>query len=192
MTLDAGHRSFDERRIALEDAFFHKRDRELMEKLRGELQALESAQKLAHVSGIVEQQVLQGLVAAGVQAETLAAVTLIPLVEVAWCDGTVAPEERDAVLNAAVSEGIRPGAAPYALLEQWLQTRPDPQIYAAWKDYVHEMSRLMPKDSLTKMRKHVLERARRVAAAAGGFLGLATISAHEQAKLDEFEKAWLG
>ena len=31
-----------------------------------------------------------------------------------------------------------------------------------------------------------------VAAAAGGFLGLSTISKHEQAKIDEIAKAWEG
>jgi hypothetical protein len=188
--IEPGHEAFEQRRIALEDAFFKERDSRLMEKMRSELAALEERQKLAHVTGIVEERVLTSLVQAGVRAESLAAVGLIPVVEVAWCDGSVAAEERDAVLNAAVREGIHRDSAPHELLKRWLDERPDPNIITAWKEYVKELARLMPKDSLAAMKKHVLDRCTRVAAAAGGFLGLSTISKHERAKIDELAKAW--
>jgi len=136
--------------------------------------------------------VLASLVQAGVRGETLAAVGLIPMVEIAWCDGAVAPEEREAVLNAAAGQGVHPDSAAYDILKHWLDQRPDPHIIEAWKEYVHEMSHLMPKESLAAMRKHMLDRCTRVAAAAGGFLGLSTISKHERAKIDEFAKAWEG
>jgi hypothetical protein len=184
--------AFDERRKKLEDAFFKDRDQKLMEKMRRELEAFEESKKLAHVSGIVEERVLKNLVEAGVRAETLTAVTLIPMVEVAWCDGSVSVEERDAVLNAAAKAGIHPDTASYELLRQWLQNRPDSHIIAAWKDYVSEVSRLMPKDSLAEFKRNMLDRCTRVAEAAGGFLGLATISKHERAKINEFAKAFDG
>jgi hypothetical protein len=181
---------FKQREIALEEAFFKERDRQLLEKLRGELSAKEEKRKVGHVTGIVEEHVLDSLVKAGVQAETLTAVALIPLVEVAWCDGTVAPEEREAVLNAAVAHGIHPDSAAYALLKRWLEDQPDPGIIGAWKEYVHELARVTPKETIAAMKKNMLDRAHRVAAAAGGFLGLATISKHEHAKIDELAKAW--
>jgi len=164
----------------------------LMEKMRNELSSLEEKRKLAHVTGIVEERVLQNLVKAGVKAETLAAVSLIPLVEVAWCDGSVSPEERDAVLNAASHQGVHPGTAPYELLQTWLKERPDLHIITAWKDYVRELARIMPKETIDEMGKHLIDRCKRVAESAGGFLGLATLSKHEQAKIDEFAKVWQG
>jgi len=184
--------AFSERRKNLEDAFFKDRDRQLMEKMKRELEALEESKKLAHVSGIVEERVLKNLVQAGVTAETLAAVSLIPLVEVAWCDGSVSPEERDAVLNAAAKAGIHPDSAAYGLLGQWLQDRPDTHIITAWREYVKELAHLMPKENLAEMKRHMVDRCTRVAEAAGGFLGLATISKSERAKIDEFAKAWDG
>ena len=99
------HDSFRQREIGLEEAFFKERDRHLLDKLRGELSAMEERKKLAHVSGIVEEHVLTSLVLAGVRAETLAAVSFIPMIEVAWCDGSVAPDERDVVLNTAECAG---------------------------------------------------------------------------------------
>jgi hypothetical protein len=184
--------AFRQREIGLEEAFFKERDRHLLEKLRGELQSLEEKQKLAHVSGIVEELVLKNLVQAGVRAETLSAVRLIPLLEVAWCDGDVSPAERDAVLNAAVGQGVQPGSASYDLLKQWLTQRPDPHVIVAWRDYVRELARIMPKETIDEMGRHLIDRCTRVAEAAGGFLGLATISKTEQAKIDEFAKTWRG
>jgi hypothetical protein len=181
---------FKQRERSMEDAFFRDRDRELMEKMRSQLSSMEEKQKLAHVTGIVEEHVLASLVAAGVKADTLGAVTLIPMVEVAWCDGNVADEERDAVLNAANGQGIRSDSASYELLSHWLSERPDAKIIGAWKEYVHEMARIMPKDSLASLKKNMLDRVNKVASSAGGFLGLSTISKHEQTKIDELARAW--
>jgi hypothetical protein len=184
--------AFGERRKNLEDAFFKDRDQQLLYKMRRELESFEESKKLAHVSGITEERVLKNLVQAGVRAETMTAVSLIPMVEVAWCDGAVSAEERDAVLNAAAKVGIHPDSAPYELLRDWLKSRPDPQIIAAWRDYVSEMARLLPAENLAEMKKNMIDRCTRVAEAAGGFLGLSTISKHERAKIDELAKVWVG
>jgi hypothetical protein len=187
---DSQSDAFRQREKTLEDAFFKDRDRELMDKMRRELESFEEKRKLAHVTGIVEEKVLHNLVLAGVHAETLAAVGLIPLVEVAWCDGAVTAEERDAVLNAAAKQGLQPGTASYELLQNWLQNRPDLHIITAWKDYVRELARIMPKETIDEMGRQLISRCKRVAEAAGGFLGLATISKSEQSKIDEFAKVW--
>ena len=184
------HDSFKQRERALEEAFFKERDRQLLEKLRSQLANFEEKRKLAHVTGIVEDHVLTSLTQAGVQAETLAAVALIPLVEVAWCDGTVAAEEREAILNAATQQGIHRGSPSHELLEHWLTERPDARIISAWEEYVHELARIMPGPTLEAMKKNILTRMTNVASAAGGFLGLSTISKHEQQKIDEITKAW--
>jgi len=181
---------FKQRQQGMEDAFFKDRDRQLMEKLRSQLSAMEEKKKLAHVTGIVEEHVLTNLVEAGVNAETFAAVSLIPLVELAWCDGNVAAEEREAVLNAAAGQGIRSDSASYDLLNNWLTERPDAKIIAAWKEYVGELARIMPPESLASLKKTLLDRLNKVASSAGGFLGLSTISKHEQDKIKEIASAW--
>ena len=189
---ELGSDSFSERRKGLEEAFFKDRDQQLLAKMRGELQSLEERRQLAHVSGITAEHVLQNLVQAGVRAETLTAVGLIPLVEVAWCDGMVSPEERDAVLNAAVQQGIHRDSAPHELLKQWLISRPDSHVVAAWKEYVRELAHLMPKESIDELKRNMVDRCTRVAEAAGGFLGLSTISKSERQAIDEFGRAWDG
>ncbi len=182
--------AFRQREIGLEEAFFKERDQHLLAKLRSELTRFEQRRQVGHVTGIVEEHVLDSLVKAGVRPETLAAVGLIPLIEVAWCDGDVAQEEREAVLNAAVAHGIHPDSAAYGLLNRWLSERPDPRIIDAWKEYVHELARVTPKETIAAMKKNMLDWTHRVAAAAGGFLGLSTVSKHERAKIEELGKAW--
>lgn len=178
--------------MGLENAFFRQRDEQLLQRLRDELSAMEARQKLAHVSGIVEEQVLTSLVEVGVRAETLAAVSFIPMIEVAWCDGSVSPEERKVVLNAASAHGISEDSAAIEALKHWLNQRPDSRVVEAWRAYVREMNRIMPRESLAAMKTRMLDRCRRVAAAAGGFLGLDATTKHELAKIRELEKAWDG
>jgi hypothetical protein len=178
--------AFEARGRALEEAFFKARDKELLEKLRSEFESFEESRKLAHVSGIVQESVLMDLVKAGIKAETLAAVVTIPMVEVAWCDGSVSSAERTAVLNAAAKQGLKPATAPYELVERWLVDRPDSRIVAAWKEYVRELAKLMPKHTIEAMHKDVLDRCVRVAEAAGGFVGIHRISKIEQATIDDF------
>ena len=187
MTNQPGSSSaFEARGRALEEAFFKERDRELLAKMRGELESFEESRKLAHVSGIVQEQVLLNLVKAGIKAETLAAVVTIPMVEVAWSDGAVSSAEKAAVLNAAAKQGLQPGTAPYELLERWLVDRPDSRIVAAWKEYVRELAKRMPKATIDAMHKDVIDRCVRVAEAAGGFVGIHRISKIEQATIDDF------
>jgi len=181
---------FGDRRRALEDSFFRERDQLLLEKLRIELEALEENRHLAHVSGILDEKVLAKLVKAGVRGETLAAVTLIPLVEVAWADGAVSDDERAAVLKAAAENGVQEGSASHELLGHWLKDRPDVRIIAAWKEYVGALAKAMPADAMLVLRERLIGRMRAVAEAAGGFLGLGRkTSKVEQSAIEEFERA---
>jgi hypothetical protein len=181
---------FGDRRKALEDSFFRERDQQLLENLRMELETFETHKQLAHVSGILDDHVLKNLVKAGVRADTLAALTLIPLVEVAWADGAVSADEREAVLKAAAENGVKQGSASHDLLARWLADRPDVRVIASWKEYVHALAKAMPADAIAVMRERLILRCRRVAEAAGGFLGLTgKISKVEQAAIDEFERA---
>jgi hypothetical protein len=176
----------------LEEAFFKQRDQELLARLRAELDALQRREQLARVSGIQDTNVLDDLVRVGVGPETLVALRLVPLVEVAWADGMVAQAERTAILNAAAAIDVHPGSPAYELLDRWLAERPDEQLVTAWKEYVRELARSLPAETVAAMRRETIDRCQQVAASAGGFLGLASISAIEQARIDEFARAWEG
>src|SRR5262245_61950905 len=69
---------FKARERALETAFFEKVDAQLLANLKNELAQMEEAHKLAHVSSIMDQQVLRDLVKVGVTAESLLAMRFVP------------------------------------------------------------------------------------------------------------------
>jgi hypothetical protein len=82
---------------AMADRFFKERDRELLENLKKEVAGEDARDALAAACGITDAAVLDSLVASGIGPDTIATVSLIPLVVVAWADREMEPQER--VLN---------------------------------------------------------------------------------------------
>ena len=130
------------------------------------------------------------LVEMGIRADTLAALTLIPLVEIAWADGRLEATERRAVLAGAEASGLAPDTASFGLLEGWLDRRPEPELLATWRDYIEAVSRELSIESRQRLRDHIMGRARAVAESAGGFMGVASISRPEEQMLQELERAF--
>lgn len=179
------HSSFDERRKALENAYFHKQDSALLDQLRERMERLEGKTKLAAATGLQDESLLDRLVALQVEPESLSALRLVPLVEVAWADGTVHLRQREAVLAAADKAGVSPGTLAYETLERWLSSRPSPELLQAWKDYVHVQAQQMDRSALEAMRNDVMDRALFVAEAAGGILGFHKVAREERAMLEK-------
>jgi hypothetical protein len=181
---------FQARARALEAAFFRKRDAELLARMRSQLAEMEEREKVAHVSGILDEQLLLDLVRMGVTAETLLAMRFVPMVAVAWSDDVVSAEEQAAILKSVEAEDIAPGSPAYQLLRDWLERRPDEAVIAAWKAYISELARIMPAESLEKLRQRTESLCYQVAKASGGFLGIGSISHAEQTAIDEFVNSW--
>jgi hypothetical protein len=180
-----------DRRRALEEEFFAKHNQQLLQQFRQTMTAKAKQEALAAASGITDPAVLEQLAAVDLSSETLAALSLVPLVEVAWADERLEAKERSALLVAAEQAGLRKDSASYQLLEEWFRERPSPRLLAAWKAYVAGLSRTLDVQAKQALKQDLLGRARMVAEAAGGFLGLGTrISSAEQAVLTELEQAF--
>ena len=183
--------SHQNRGKALEDLFFANKDQELMAKLRGELVTEKKLEALSAASGITDPETLDMLSSNEVTPETLTAVSLIPLVAVAWADGKMEDGERAAILKAANGADVSEGSASYELLESWLQSNQPDGLLIAWKTYVGSLKGSLEPAALGQLKNSVLKRATDVAKSAGGFLGLSTISEVEQKVLDELEQAFV-
>lgn len=141
--------------------------------------------------GIEDAAVLGKLIELELTAETVAAISLTPLVEVAWADGKVDAREREAVLQSARDFGLARHDVSYLLLEGRLGERPDAELLETWKSYVRLLARILDAPTIAALREEILGRARKVAEASGGLLGLGSkISASERAKLDDLERAF--
>ena len=168
----------------LESAFFLEQDKVLIERLRALRQMEETKETLSSVSGITNDAVLARLVELKVQAEHLAALATVPLIEVAWADGTIDPREREIVLAHANARGIKPGTIEHDLLERWLVHRPEPSLLEGWKTYTRGLCERMTAEERAQLKDELLHATQSTAQAAGGFLGLGRVSKEEQAVLD--------
>ena len=171
--------------------FFHEQDQHLLRAFRERLERTDRRTQLAQVSGIRDEAVLDRLIELNIGPDTLAAIAVVPLVCVAWADGEVQEAERKAVLAAAHAAGLHPQNSRYPLLEFWLSERPGAELLEAWEHYIQDLCQRLNKHEIEELRRELLEHARDVAAAAGGFLGFGNkISAVERAVLDRLDQAF--
>jgi hypothetical protein len=180
----------NERRRVLEESFFQERNRQLLDKLRNHMATKEKKEALAAASGITDEAVLDHLIEANIASTTISALGIVPLIAVAWADGALDERERKAVLTACEAEGVTSGSVSYELLQRWLSDPPNPALLSAWKDFVAAASKTLSPIALAALKEDVLGRARKIAHASGGILGIGSISAKEQESLRELEQAF--
>ena len=180
-----------DRRKALEDSFFAKENEKLKQALLAKKETADARELLAQASGFAGDEVLDKLIGLGIEADTWAAVSIAPLVEVAWADGKVDESERNAVLSAAEANGIPSSSPSYLLLEGWLTHRPDGRLLEVWGEFIVSLCSELDDNARAALKSQILGRARKVAEATGGFLGLGSkVSAEEEVVLSQLEKAF--
>ena len=180
--------AFDGRK--LEDSFFLRQDKELIEKHKALIRMKKTKEELSGVSGIKNDEVLQKLVELEVRPETLVPLSVIPLVAVAWADGSVSKNEEASVLAGARAMGIHEDSVGHDLLKSWLARKPPKGMLEAWSQYVRGISEKMTAREKEKLKHELLSKARRVAEASGGVLGMNAVSPEEKAVLAEMGKAF--
>lgn len=173
------------------DSFFHEQDQKLRREFRERMAKMDRRAQLTQVSGIQDEAVLDRLIELKIEPETIAAMAVVPFVAVAWADGKVQDEERQAILAAAQSAGVQPQDGRYPMLEFWMNKRPGAAMIEAWEHYIKDICKRLSKPEIDELRHDVLGLARTVAQSAGGFLGIGSrISAAESDMLKRLEKAF--
>lgn len=172
----------------LEEKFFAKENERLLRELREKAKIDEKRKALQAVVKVKDPAIIEHLLDMGVGPESILAVGLVPLAAVSWADGSLDDKERKAILQAASERGLTPGSPNYAMLEIWLKEKPNQQLMDAWKKYARAIYEELTPSEKVLMRESIVGKAREIAEAAGGFLGLASITAAEKTLLDEMEK----
>ena len=119
----------------------------------------------------------------GLDAESFRAVALLPLIEVAWADEKIQPQERKSILLIAKGHNLLVGAAA-DVVERWLTRRPTPEEFERGRKVLailaHRRSGLgsdMPEHVIDT----IVELCSVVAESAGGLFGvLFTVSSEER------------
>lgn len=169
---------------ALEDEYFHRKEKELIEKLRKRRAAEAQLKELSEAIGIPNEEVLNTLQELGYTRETVALLHLVPLINVAWADGKVSRPERELILEAANMRGVEAASPAYQQLEDWLENRPGEEFF---EQTLRVIRHLAPGDEAAG---DVLSQAMQVASASGGILGFGgKISAQEKELLSRIASA---
>ena len=170
----------------LEDAFFTKESARLLQQMRDRARQQERRTAMREVVRVDDDALIDRLIELGLQPGTVLALQLVPLAAVAWADGQIEPREREAVLKAAAAQGVTSDSVAGQLLGNWLVEKPGAELVDAWKRHIRALWPKLSPSERDEIRKSALDRARSVAEAAGGFLGLTSkVSPQEKAVLDE-------
>jgi len=183
--------AFQHREQSLENRFFYKQDQKLIDQLRAHEKEEQGIQQLAAATGIHNHDVLKELLENGIQADSIIALSLAPLVFVAHADKTLDDKEQDAILDAAIDAGLEPDSPSHDLLTSWLLKKPEDELLEVWRHYISQACRELPKEQIADLQQQLLERCRTVAEAAGGFLGRGGVSESERKMLRHIESAFV-
>jgi hypothetical protein len=169
------------RKRANEEDYFQKKDRELIEKLRKQAEAQQQLRELGERVGITDPEISRELAELGFTPETVKLVPLVPVLEMAWAEGGVTPEERKMVVEVARSRGIDEGSAADRQLAEWLDRRPDESVFRRAGRLIGALFASGPRFDITP--DDIIKYSEAIADASGGLFGIRRVSSEERATL---------
>jgi tellurite resistance protein len=179
------------RRRENEEEYFRKQDQELIEKLRRASAAEKARRDLDAVTGLHDPELLKEVELLGFTAETASLLPLIPILQVAWAEGSVSAAERALILDLAGHRGIVHNSPAGRQLASWLDHAPAPSVFTRAMRLIKAMLASGSAESgLTA--DDLVKYCESIAHASGGILGIGSVSAEERAALEQIETALKG
>jgi hypothetical protein len=182
--------SLEERGKALENQFYDQENKAKLAAMKEKLDSQSTREDLRKASGMTDDKVLDKLVELGLRSNTIAALSLVPLIEVAWADGEIQDNERTAILQGAHGKGLEKGTDGDQLLQAWLAKQPSNELIEAWEAYIKALAAQLNDEQNRLLKNQIVGFAKMVAASAGGFLGIGKVSASEEKVLSRIESAF--
>jgi hypothetical protein len=176
--------SWSDRRRAHEDEYFRKRDQELVERARLLAEEQAAFQRLAEAADVGDEDILRELQRLGYTAETVKLLYVVPLIDVAFADGTVSEPERAAIIAASRAHGVEPESPADRQVVQWLTEPPSAVLFDGTLHVLGALLQRRPPDQRAAVTRDLLDSCATVASASGGILGIRTISDKEQRVVD--------
>ena len=172
--------AFAERGRSLEEEYFHRKEREIIEKMRVRAAADEQRRRLGQETGVANDDVLHDLQDLGYTPETVMLLHLVPLIQIAWAEGGVTQKERDLIVKAARSRGITAGSPADQQLDLWLAQRPSSELFEKTLRAIRTILEAQPDDARAASEKDLLSLASAIATASGGIVGFRAVSDEER------------
>jgi hypothetical protein len=177
------HERIGERGRAMEEEYFRKRDRELIEKLRKAKADEDAKRAMGESTGLQDPALLQELLDLGFTPDTVNLLPLVPVVQTAWAEGGVTKHEFDLVMKLAAARGIAEGSPAHRQLADWLGTRPAAAVFAGAGRLIRAMLASGSEQVANLTADDLVSYCEQIAGASGGMLGLGRVSADERALL---------
>jgi hypothetical protein len=168
-----------------EEEYFRRKDRELIERMRQQTESAAARKALESATGIHDPDSLRDLEALGFTPHTISLLPLVPVLQVAWAEGSISAAERELIIKLARARGIEAGSDADAQLQQWLDVRPSGEVFskagrliAAMLDHPEGADLQVSADDLMKY-------CEQIAHASGGVFGFGSVSTQEKAVLEQ-------
>ena len=172
--------AFAERGRSLEGEYFRRKEQEVIEKMRRSAADEAQRRRLGEQAGVADEEVLRDLQELGYTAETVMLLHLVPLLQIAWAEGGVSPQERALIVEAARSRGVQPGTAADLQLNDWLTERPSESFFEKTLRAVRTILEAGSPEQRTTSERDLLSLCTAIAAASGGILGFGAVSHDER------------
>ena len=172
--------AFAERERLLEEEYFRRKEKEVIDKMRQRAAAEDERRRLGEQAGVADEEVLQDLQELGYKPETVMLLHLVPLIQTAWAEGNVSARERDLIVSAARSRGIAPGSAADQQLNQWLTDRPSAEFFERALRVIRAILEARSPDARAASERNLLSLCTAIATASGGIVGFGAVSEAER------------
>ena len=181
----AEHDSIAERGRALEDEYFRRKDRELIDRMKRSTADEAARRELGAATGVTDAAVIEELQALGFTPATVALLPFVPVVQVAWAEGGVSAAERHVVIKLARARGIEEGSPADRQLADWLAAPPDAQVFARATRLIRAVLDADSHDPGTLTADELVKYCEQIASASGGVFGIGWVSSDERALLKQ-------
>jgi hypothetical protein len=181
---------FADRGRSLEEEYFRKKDRELIDRMRQAATAAQARADMGARTGLTDPQLLDELQALGFTPDTVALLPLTPVVQVAWAEGGVTAAERALIVKLARTRGIDQGSAADLQLADWLDRRPSEEVFSRATRLISAMLASPGQERLSA--DDLVRHCESIATASGGIFGINKVSPEERQLLASIADALRG
>lgn len=181
------HDAMHERGRSLEEDFFRRRDRELVEKIRKAAEAEASRQGLGQKTGLADPALLAELQELGFTPDTVVLLPIVPAVQMAWAEGGVTRDEAELLLALARARGVTEGSPAHSQLLHWIATKPEDEVFARAGRLIAAVLASGGEAAANLTAADLVADAERIASASGGLFGLGRISVEEKKLLAQIK-----
>ena len=180
----AEHDSLADRGRAIEEEYFRRKDRELIEKMRQAAAAEQARGEMGRRTGLDDPALLKELQDLGFTPDTVILLPLVPVLEMAWAEGGITAAERHLIVKLARSRGIDEKSPADGQLEQWMATQPDPAVFERAGRLINAvLTSGSDRTASGLTADDLVAYCEKIASASGGILGMGKISSDERALL---------